>query len=220
MFLSFALTSWCYLNFKFDYPLHYAAGSQKNGSSWIVKVPHMWFFLHDCRFTGLWSLPKFLDLIPSCQIDTLLHHAAVRFDSPLHHAEIRFDSPLHHVVVRFDSPSSESHLPAAKCSGKILLPASSCSWTISAPIIDLIPRCIMQQRDLIPCWKMQRPDLTSRCIMQQRDLTPRCIMQRGVKQLQLNNSTNLKPNLKMNQGPTWVLLMKKTEVENLALLSL
>jgi hypothetical protein len=60
-------------------------------------------FLHDCPFKGLGSLPEFLDLTPRSQIDSLLHHAAVRFDSLLHHAVVRFVSPLQNVASRFDS---------------------------------------------------------------------------------------------------------------------
>jgi hypothetical protein len=56
-------------------------------------------FLHDCSFKGLGSLPKFLDFTLCCQINSLLHHAAVRYDSLLHHAAVRFDTLLHHAAI-------------------------------------------------------------------------------------------------------------------------
>jgi hypothetical protein len=61
-------------------------------------------FLHDCPFKGLGSLPEFLGLTPRSHIDSLLHHAVVRFDSPLRNAAERFDSLLHNAAARFDSP--------------------------------------------------------------------------------------------------------------------
>ncbi len=85
-----------------------------------AQAPYVWFFSHDCPFKGPGSLPKFLDLTPCCQIDSPLHHVAVRFDS---RCIIQFDSPLHD----------------AKCSSKILPPCCIMQWR------DLTPHCIMQQ---------------------------------------------------------------------------
>ncbi len=143
----------------------------------IVKVPYMWFSLHDCPFKGLGSLPEFIDLTPRCKIDFLLHHAVQRFDSPLQHAAASFDSPLHN--------AAKIWLPAAKYSRNIWLPAASCSEKISATVIDLTPSYI-------------RRDLTPRCIMRRRGLTPRfpAASCSGVSNFYFNNSTNLNANSK------------------------
>jgi hypothetical protein len=98
-----------------------AAGSKKNCKleefKYMILVgsegPKYVIFLHDCPFKGLGSLPKFLDLTPRCQIDSPLHHPAVRFDSPLHHAVVRFGSLLHFAAVRSDpslQDAAESHI--------------------------------------------------------------------------------------------------------------
>ncbi len=70
IFSSFISTSWTYLNLKFDPPLHNAAGRviiHDFHRSRVLRAPICDFF-RDCPFKGLRSLPKFLDLIPRCQI--------------------------------------------------------------------------------------------------------------------------------------------------------
>jgi hypothetical protein len=58
-------------------------------------------------------------------------------------------------------------------------------------------------------------------MMQRGDLAPCCMMQRGVKLQSTKFFAKFeKKTLDMYQDPNWVLLMKRTVVENIALLSL
>jgi hypothetical protein len=78
-------------------------------------------------FKGLGSLANFLDMIPRCQIDSLLHHAQrdITWKFPFH-------SPLHFAAVS-DSPKQDA--------------AGSHSSPVQMQQEDLTPRCMMQQED-------------------------------------------------------------------------
>ncbi len=148
--------------------------------------PPIYVFLHDCPFKGLGSLPESLDLTPRCQIDSPLHHAAVRFDCRPHHAAVRFDSPLHHAAERFDSLLQSA-------AERFDFPLQNAVGMFDSPLHDAEGRFLQQSLTWLPAvsysgeiWlpaakcsgEIRLPLYDKRL---RRDLTPSCMMQRGVK---------------------------------------